>query len=156
MRCYCKARFESSDRCRSRFGRRRPFIASYAVLILVAIVLLGLSTFDSIALVFRQLSLFTTLVLLDTIMISVEIPLLAFTMETFRKRDRERVINGVSLFGGIGNIIGISLVAYLSKKVALMLSLGIAFVCFICNILSRKEVPLPKLKDPPLLEPLGK
>ena len=105
---------------------------------------------------FRQLSLFAVIVLLDTIMISVEIPLLAFTMETFRKRDRERVINGVSLFGGIGNIIGISLVAYLSKKLALMLSLGIAFVCFISNIISRKEVPLEDLKDQSDLEPLGK
>ena len=129
---------------------------AYAVFILVAILLLGLSSFDSISLMFRQLSLFATIVILDTIMISVEIPLLAFTMETFRKRDRERVINGVSLFGGIGNIIGISLVAYLSKKLALMLSLGIAFICFISNILSRKEVPMSELKSQPVLEPLRK
>ena len=48
-------------------------------------------------------------------------------METFRKRDRERVINGVCLFGGIGNIIGLSMVANLSKKLALMMSLGPVF-----------------------------
>ena len=97
-------------------------------MILVALVLLILSSLDSVPLTFRQLLLFAVVVVLDTIMISVEIPLLAFTMETFRKRDRERVINGVCLFGGIGNIIGLSMVANLSKKLAFMMSLGPVFV----------------------------
>ena len=76
-------------------------------MIALCLLLLYFSTIESLALVLRQVAIFATMVLIDTIMLSVETPLLAFTMETFRKKDRQFVITALPMFGGAGNITSI-------------------------------------------------
>ena len=48
------------------------------------------------------------------------------------------------------------IVSYLAKDTAMALCLVVAFVCFMLNISSRKEIPLDKIDNPPKLEPLQK
>lgn len=147
----------TSDRCHLRFGRRRPFIFGLGMLIGLCAVLLYMSTMsETITLGIRQASIFTVMVLIDTIMISVETPLLAFTMESFNQKDRERIITGVSIFGGMGNILGIGILYYMSKQNALMLCLVVAFTTFMMNIISRNEIPLNEVKEKPELESMSK
>ena len=146
----------TSDRCKSRFGRRRPFIFGLGMMIGLCAALLHLSSISSIELIIRQCSIFIVMVAIDAIMICVETPLLAFTMESFNQRDRERIITGVSMFGGLGNISGIAILAFMPKHNALMLCLIFVFITFMMNIVSRKEIPLGKLKYKPKLESMMK
>ena len=146
----------TSDRCQSSFGRRRPFILALGMLIGLCAVLLYISDMSTISLGIRQASIFIVIVLIDTIMISVETPLLAFTMETFNQKDREQIITGFAIFGGLGNILGIGILYFMSKQNALMLCLVVAFVTFMMNIISRSEVPLNEVKEKPELESMSK
>ena len=82
--------------------------------------------------------------------------MLAFAMETFNQKDRERIITGVSIFGGMGNIFGIGILYYMSKQNALMLCLVVAFTTFMMNIVSRTEIPLNDVKEKPELESMSK
>ena len=100
--------------------------------------------------------MYSVMVLLDSLMNQVEVPLMSYTIEMFREKDRLRIISGFPFFGGVGNIIGLLVTSYLDKELALGLCLVTAFVTFMLNVLSRKEIPLDKIQNPPKLEPITK
>ena len=79
---------------------------------------------------------------------------MSYTIEMFRQKDRQRIITGFPFFGGVGNIIGLLITTYMAKKEAFALCLVTAFITFMLNTQSRKEIPLDKVDNPPKLLPM--
>ena len=117
-------------------------------------ILLYISTVETISLIVRQVALFSVMVLVDSLMNQVEVPLMSYTIEMFRQKDRQRIITGFPFFGGVGNIIGLLITTYMAKKEAFALCLVTAFITFMLNTQSRQEIPLDKVDNPPKLQPM--
>ena len=125
------------------------------MMIVVCMILLYISTVETISLIVRQVCLFSVLVLVDSLMNQVEVPLMSYTIEMFRQKDRQRIITGFPFFGGVGNIIGLLMTTYMAKQEAFALCLLTAFITFMLNTQSRKEIPLDKVDNPPVLQPMA-
>ena len=86
-----------SDRCKLNFGRRRPFIIYLTLQLTMAGFLLWISSYNGVSTVTEQTIVFLSFILFEFGLISLETPLLAFTMESYNKKDRDRIITGLQL-----------------------------------------------------------